>query len=184
MKDFCEIIDKPLILFFDETDCLSGDTLISFLRQLRSGYVTRSITPFVHSTALVGIRNIRDYKAQVRPDSESLGSASPFNIVTKKYTLKNFTKEEIVSFYKLHVDDTGQVFEEEAMDLVYEQTQGQPWLVNAVAFEVIDEILYSDYTQPVTPDLVNQVIQTIILRRDTHIDSLLERLKEERVRRV
>jgi hypothetical protein len=31
---------------------------------------------------------------------------------------------------------------------------------------------------------VDKAIQTIILRRDTHIDSLLERLKEDRVRRV
>ena len=32
--------------------------------------------------------------------------------------------------------------------------------------------------------MVYEAIQTIILRRDTRIDSLLERLKEERVRRV
>jgi hypothetical protein len=32
--------------------------------------------------------------------------------------------------------------------------------------------------------MAQTAIQTIILRRDTHIDSLLERLKEERVRRV
>jgi hypothetical protein len=32
--------------------------------------------------------------------------------------------------------------------------------------------------------MVTTAIQTIILRRDTHIDSLLERLKEERVRRI
>jgi hypothetical protein len=32
--------------------------------------------------------------------------------------------------------------------------------------------------------MVETAIQTIILRRDTHIDSLLERLKEERVQRV
>ena len=32
--------------------------------------------------------------------------------------------------------------------------------------------------------MAKTAIQTIILRRDTHIDSLLERLKEERVRKV
>jgi hypothetical protein len=36
----------------------------------------------------------------------------------------------------------------------------------------------------VTTDMVAQAIQAIILWRDTHIDSLLERLKEERVRNV
>ena len=45
-------------------------------------------------------------------------------------------------------------------------------------------MLKSDYTQPITAEMVRTSVQTIILRRDTHIDSLLERLKEERVRRV
>jgi hypothetical protein len=154
------------------------------MRQLRNGYNDRSITPFIHSLALVGMRNIRDYKAKIRPESESLGSASPFNIVTESMTLKNFTKEEITTLYGQHTEETGQIFESEAIDMVYEQTQGQPWLVNAIAREVIVKILQSDYTQPVTAALVYEAIQTIILRRDTHIDSLLERLKEDRVRKV
>ena len=181
---FCMKLDKPLIILFDESDCLSEGALITFLRQLRYGYNDRSSIPFVHSIALVGMRNIRDYKANVRPDRQSLGSASPFNIVTKTYTLTNFTKEEIASLYQQHTDETGQQFEEDAIELVYAQTQGQPWLVNAVVREVIVEILQSDYTQPVTATLAHQAIRNIILRRDTHIDSLLERLKEERVRRV
>jgi hypothetical protein len=45
-------------------------------------------------------------------------------------------------------------------------------------------MLNSDYTQPVTAGMITEAVQTIILRRDTHIDSLLERLKEERVRKV
>jgi hypothetical protein len=184
LTDFCISLDKPLIILFDEADCLSEGTLISFLRQLRNGYNTRSITPFVHSVALVGMRNIRDFKAHIRPDSETLGSASPFNIVAESLTLKNFTKEEIGQLYGQHTADTGQLFEPEAVELVYQQTQGQPWLVNAIAREVIEKRLQYDYTKPVTAELVDEAIQTIILRHDTHIDSLLERLKEERVRRV
>ncbi|KAA6302742.1 MAG: hypothetical protein EZS26_001249 [Candidatus Ordinivivax streblomastigis] len=184
LSSFCTSLDKPLVIFFDEADCMSEGTLISFLRQLRNGYNTRTLRPFVHSIALVGMRNIRDFKAKIRPDSETLGSASPFNIITKALTFSNFTKEEIVTLYEQHTSETGQVFEPDAVELVYRQTQGQPWLVNAIAREVVVEMLQSDYTKPVTAELVDKAIQTIILRRDTHIDSLLERLKEERVRRV
>ena len=184
LKRFCKLLDKPLVILFDEADCLTEDTLISFLRQLRNGYNDRSFVPFVHSIALVGMRNIRDYKAKVRPESQTLGSASPFNIVTKTYTLKNFTPEEITQLYQQHTDETGQVFERDAIELVCEQTQGQPWLVNAVAREVIVEILQSDYTKPVTAELVSKAIQAIILNRPAHIDSLLERLKEERIRKI
>jgi hypothetical protein len=181
---FCKRLDKPLVILFDEADCLSEGTLITFLRQLRSGYNSRSRYPFVHSIALVGMRNIRDFKARVRPDSETLGSASPFNIVTESLTLKNFTAGEIRALYKQHTDETGQVFEDGAIELVNEQTGGQPWLVNAIAREVIEKQLGGDYSRPVTAEMAEKAIQTIILRRDTHIDSLLERLKEERVRRV
>jgi hypothetical protein len=181
---FCMLLDKPLVILFDEADCLSEGTLITFLRQLRDGYNSRPEQAFVHSVSLVGMRNIRDYKAQIRPDSQSLGSASPFNIVTKTYTLQNFTKEEIIKLYRQHTDEAGQVFEEDAIELVWEQTQGQPWLVNAIANQVIVEILQSDYTKPVTAKLVKEAIQHIILNRPTHIDSLLERLKEDRVRTI
>ncbi|MDR0667713.1 MAG: AAA-like domain-containing protein, partial [Prevotellaceae bacterium] len=181
---FCMLLDKPLVILFDEADCLSEGTLIGFLRQLRDGHNSRPYRAFPHSIALVGMRNICDYKARIRPDRETLGSASPFNIVTESLTLKNFTKEEIVQLYEQHTDETGQVFEDAAIELVWGQTQGQPWLVNAIAREVIVKILQSDYTKPVTADLVHEAIQNIILTRPTHIDSLLERLKEERVRRI
>ncbi|MDR1383779.1 MAG: AAA-like domain-containing protein [Planctomycetaceae bacterium] len=184
LTKYIELLDKPLVIFFDEADCLSDNTLVSFLRQLRLGYNNRGIAPFIHSVALVGMRNIRDYKAKVRPDSESLGSASPFNIVSKALTLQNFTQEEIALLYQQHTDEIGQHFDEDAIELVFQQTQGQPWLVNAIAREMIFEKLDSDFTQPITAELVEEAIQTIILRRDTHIDSLLERLKEDRVRRV
>jgi hypothetical protein len=93
--EICGRMDKPIVVFFDEADCLSNGTLIAFLRQLRDGYVNRVRTPFIHSLALVGMRNIRDYKADLRNDSATLGSASPFNIVTESLTLRNFTREGI-----------------------------------------------------------------------------------------
>ena len=184
LSDYCKKLDKPFVIFFDEADCLSESTLIAFLRQLRNGHNKRSITPFPHSVALVGMRNIRDFKAKIRSDSETLGSASPFNIVTKTLTLTNFTKDEIAELYAQHTSETGQKFDDDAVDFIYTQTCGQPWLVNAVAREIIVEKLNSDFSKPVTQTLARQAIHTIILRRDTHIDSLLERLKEERVRKI
>jgi hypothetical protein len=130
------------------------------------------------------MRNIRDYKGKIREERETLGSASPFNIVTKVMTLRDFTKEEVSALYAQHTEVTGQVFSPEVIDSVYHQTQGQPWLVNAVVREIVTEILESDYSKSVTPEHVGQAVETIIQRRDTHIDSLLERLKEERIRRV
>jgi len=184
LSKYCTALDKPLVMLFDEADCMSNGTLITCLRQLRNGYIDRDKAKFVKSIALVGMRNIRDYKAKIRPDSETLGSASPFNIVTEALTLENFTHDEIEKLYAQHTTESGQVFEQGAIELVWKKTQGQPWLINAIVREVIVKLLGYDFSKPVTADLCEQAIENIILRRDVHIDSLLERLKEPRVRSV
>jgi hypothetical protein len=184
LVDYCRSLDKPLIVFFDEADCLGNGTLITFLRQLREGFVSRARVPFVHSLALVGMRNIRDYRARIRPDSETLGSSSPFNIVTESLNLGNFSKEDAIVLYSQHTQETGQVFEPQATDYIFEQTQGQPWLVNAIARECVEKICRKDYAMPITREMARQAIQNIILARGTHFDSLMERLKEKRVRKV
>jgi hypothetical protein len=181
---YCTKLDKPLVIFFDEADCLSEDTLISFFRQLRNGYVNRALAPFPASVALVGMRNLRDYKVQIRPKSNTLGTASPFNVIKESLTMRNFNKNEVAMLYKQHTDTTGQVFETSATELVYEQTQGQPWLVNAIAAEVVEKQLKKDYGIAITAQMINEAIQTIIKRRDVHIDQLLDKLQEQRVRKI
>ncbi len=184
LRELCRRFGKPLVVFFDEADCLSGNVLISFLRQLRDGYVNRDVIPFPTSIALVGMLDVRDYKAQIRPDGESLGQISPFNIITKDLMLRNFTEEEIAALYAQHTEATGQIFEQAALDKVWEFTRGQPWLVNALARECVEEIHDCDYAAPITADDMECAKETIIRRRDTHVDSLMERLREPRVRRV
>ena len=184
ITECCRVLDRPLILLFDEIDCLAEGTLISFLRQIREGYINRSFSPFAHSLALVGMRDVRDYKAEVREGRKTLGSASPFNIKTKSMTLRGFTRDEIAQLYAQHTDETSQVFPDDVVDFVFGQTQGQPWLVNAVAREMVMELGKNDPSVVLTRDMAKQAVQHIILRRETHIDSLLERLKEPRVQRV
>ncbi len=184
LQELCSHTKKPIIILFDEVDCLSNGTLLSFLRQLREGYIKRSYISFVHSIALVGMRNIRDYKANLRDDSTTLGSASPFNIISESLTLENFSADEIESLYDQHTKSTTQKFDKKTIEKIYHWTQGQPWLVNALAREIIVKILKNNYALNITPVMVDNAAKTIILRRDTHIDSLLERLKEPRVRKI
>ena len=184
LSDICGCLDKPLVLLLDEVDVLEGDTLLSLLRQLRAGYVSRAQSPFPSSIALVGMRNIRDYKIKIRPESVSLGSGSPFNIVTKYLTLGMFTKENIRQLYEQHTHETGQFFADVTIDRVHYWTDGQPWLVNAIARECVENFCKGDCSKSITPDMVDKAAYAIILRRDVHIDSLLARLREPEIRNV
>ena len=176
--------EKPLVVFFDEVDCLSDDTLVTFLRQLRDGYVTRRESPFPASIALVGMRDIRDYKARIRPDGQTLGDASPFNIITEDLTLGNFLEDDVARLYAQHTEATGQVFEPDAVSLAWQVTRGQPWLVNAIARECVMKIHDCRYDEPITAEDISNAKEKLIRARGTHVDSLMERLKEPRVRRV
>jgi hypothetical protein len=182
----CNNLDKELIIFFDEADCLSGELLVPFLRQIRLGYNLRDRlnNKFPRSMALIGLRDIRDYLAQVRPGSASRGVASPFNIKKEALTLANFTRSEIGTLYLQHTEASGQIFEDSAIDRAWYWSEGQPWLVNALAYEAVVKILKNDYTQPITVEIIDQAARAIILNRPVHIDSLMERLKEPRVRPV
>jgi hypothetical protein len=180
-------LDKDLVVFFDEADCLAELPLITFLSQIRDGYISRDFSPtskFPRSMALVGMRDIRDYLIQVRPDAASTGLASPFNIKRKAITLANFTKNEIKTLYHQHTEASGQIFEADAIERAYYWSEGQPWLVNALALEAVFEILNNDYKIPITGNLIDESANILIKRRDTHIESLLERLKEPRVIKV
>ncbi|WP_370623554.1 ATP-binding protein [cf. Phormidesmis sp. LEGE 11477] len=171
----------PIVLFIDEIDALEDDVLISVLRQLRAGYPRRPRN-FPQSLALIGLRDVRDYKV-ASGSSPRLGTASLFNIKIESLTLRNFTHSEVKSLYKQHTVDTGQVFTDEAVQLAYDLTQGQPWLVNALARQMVEE-LAPDPSAELTVEHVKQAKEILILRQDTHLDSLAERLREPRVRAI
>jgi len=181
LSEWARMSVRPLVVFIDEIDALKGDVLLSVLRQLRDGYPNRPES-FPQSLALVGMRDVRDYKVAAG-GSDWLNTASPFNIKVRSFTLRNFTHAEVKRLYAQHTEETGQVFTDEAVERAFYLTQGQPWLANAIAKEAVEEIVL-DITEPVGLAHIEQAKKTLIDRQDTHLDSLAERLREPRVQSV
>jgi len=175
---------QPLVLLLDEVDALIGDTLISLLRQLRSGYDNRPLA-FPHSIILCGVRDVRDYRIHSSRSQEIITGGSAFNIKSESLRLGDFTPEEVERLYRQHTAETGQVFEDEIFPLVWELTAGQPWLVNALAHQATWNMReMRDRAKPITVEVIQRAKEELILRRDTHLDQLNDKLSEERVRRV
>ena len=164
----------------DEIDALHDQVLISVLRQLRSGFNQRP-TAFPSTVALVGLRDVRDYKVK-SGGSPYLNTPSPFNISVRSFTLRNFTAQEVCLLLGQHTVETGQVFATAALDRVFDLTLGQPWLVNALAKVCIEELV-QEVTTPVEVDHVNAAKEILIVQRQTHLGQLTDKLREERVRR-
>jgi len=170
---------RPLVVFIDEIDALRDDVLVSVLRQLRAGYTQRP-ERFPWSLALVGLRDVRDYVVSAA-DGSRLGTASPFNIKVESLTLSGFSREDVVELYAQHTADTGQRFEPAAIDRAYWWSNGQPWLVNALARQLVD-VLCPDLAQTIGVEDVDRAARILIERQDTHLDSLGARLREPRIR--
>jgi len=177
------VAPKPLIVLFDDVDVLEGDTMISFLRQLRGGFASRGIGKFPVSIALVGMRDLKDYITAAN-EGRAPNPGSPFNIKEDSVVLTNFRKDDVAALFAQRTAENGQQITQDALDYVYEQSKGQPWIVNNLFKRVTLRILDEDSTATVTPALVEEARRQMVLARETHLDALAFRLKEPGVRGI
>ncbi|CCI07698.1 AAA-like domain-containing protein [Microcystis aeruginosa] len=181
LSDWAKAINRPIVLFIDEIDSLQDQTLISVLRQLRDGFPNRPEN-FPSSVGLIGLRDVRDYKV-ASGGSDRLNTSSPFNIKVASLTMRNFNLAEVGELYQKHTAATGQIFTPEAIETAFDLTQGQPWLVNALAKEIVEKMV-KDRSIPITKEHILQAKEILIARQDTHLDSLAERLREPRIKAI
>ena len=179
LKIWCETCPRPVVLLLDEIDALQDDALISVLRQLRGLYANRP-NGAPASLALIGLRDVRDYKV-ASGGSPHLGTASPFNVKVESMTLGNFSQADVAALYGQHTTETGQEFGDGAVELACELTQGQPWLVNALMYQVLNKL---KVTGRIEVAHIARAKELLILSRSTHLDSLADKLNEPRVRAV
>lgn len=174
---------RPLVLMLDEVDALVGDTLISLLRQIRAGYAQRP-TAFPQTIILCGVRDVRDYRIHTA-HHEIITGGSAFNIKAKSLRLGNFSREETENLWRQHEEVTGQRIDPAIYPELWEDTKGQPWLVNALGHELTWEDRQArDRTIPLTLERYKAARERLIQSRATHLDQLTDKLGEERVHRV
>ena len=181
---WCRQSSRPTVLILDEVDALVGDTLISLLRQLRSGYPNRP-TRFPQSIILCGVRDIKDYRIHSSKENTVITGGSAFNVKAESLRMGDFILQEVDTLLQAHTQETGQIFTEDACRLIWNFTQGQPWLVNALAYEVCFRMKQGrNRSVPITPEMIVQAREQLIERRVTPLDQLADKLTEPRVRRV
>ena len=175
---------SPLVLLIDEIDAMVGDSLVSVLRQLRTGYAHRP-ERFPQCVVLCGVRDVRDYRIHASSEKEVITGGSAFNIKARSLRLGDFSRDEVEDLLGQHTAATGQAFAPDAVEAVWGQTRGQPWLVNALAQEMCFSAgAVRRRDRPISERDVFRAREALILRRETHLDQLADKLREPRVRRV
>jgi hypothetical protein len=129
------------------------------------------------------MRDLKDYMTAAK-DGVAPKPGSPFNVKVDSAMIGNFTEENIASLFAQRTAETGQRIEQKALDYVWEQSRGQPWIVNSLFQRATMRVLKEDDYQTVTLRHIREARQQMILARETHLDALGKRLADPRVRRV
>lgn len=155
-------LGRRVVLIIDEFDAIPMETVKALLSQFRAMYLERyDYTDVIHSILFVGVRNIPALLA---------GTQSPFNIADH-FTVPYFTDAEITELLHQHTVDTGQPFAVEAIDRIYRETEGQPFLVNRLGQLLTREIAI-DRTQTITAAHVEYALVKLINENNTHFYSI------------
>ncbi|MBK1735434.1 hypothetical protein CKO15_09090 [Halorhodospira abdelmalekii] len=174
---------RPTVLFLDEVDALVGDTLISLLRQLRAGYAQRPEF-FPQSVILCGVRDVRDYRLH-QEGAQVITGGSAFNIKAESLRMGSFSAAECEALWRQHTTETGQPFDSAIFPELWEDTRGQPWLVNALGYELTWRYKAArDRSLPLTLEAYRAARERLIQSRATHLEQLTDKLSEPRVQRV
>jgi hypothetical protein len=109
-----------------------------------------------------------------------LGTASPFNVKVASLELAGFSDEEVRALLAQHTEATGQRFDDDAVLRLIDLAGGQPWLLNALGRELVE----AKIPGAIATSDVERAKDRLVLARATHLDSLVHKLTEPRVKRV
>ena len=84
-----------------------------------------------------------------------------------------------------YCEETGQEFEDAVFPELWEDTYGQPWIVNALGYEITWKLRANrDRSRRITLTDYKEAREELIQSRATHLDQLTDKLREPRVRGV
>jgi hypothetical protein len=161
------ITQKKIVIFIDEFDGIPPEEIETFLSTLRALYQDYKVqkAKALYSVGLVGIRNITQLV---------VGGVSPFNIADH-VEIPPFTLQNVRDLYWQYTMETNQPFTEDATKKVFEQTQGQPWLVNRLG-SMLTRQIKPETTDPIVVEDVNKAIQYLLKEKNAHFDNLKEKV--------
>ena len=159
---------KKIVIFIDEFDGIPLHELSNFLTSLRELYLKykKVKQKALYSVGLIGIRNITKLV---------VGGVSPFNIADH-VELPPFSLNNVRDLYAQYTAETNQLFTEGAVKKVYEETAGQPWLVNRLG-TILTVNVKPGTVEPITENDVEAAIQLLLSEKNDHFDNLYEKAK-------
>jgi len=165
------IPEYRLSIVIDEFEGCPDKAMKDFLHMSRSFYLSRKRNENFRNLnfVLIGIRDLTKL---------TVGTISPFNIAQHLY-LENFSMEEVFQLYGQYTQDTRQMFSDEAVSFIYEQTRGQPFLVNRLGV-ILTEEMDIDKRETITIQHAKEALLRILRETNNNFKTMLVHAKENR----
>ena len=183
LSRWCRIAEKKIVLMIDEVDSATNNQVfLDFLAQLRGYYINRDMIPTFQSVILAGVYDVKNVRRKIRPDDEHKMN-SPWNIAADFDVVMSFSKEEIAGMLCEYEEDnhTGMNIEE-ISELLYDYTEGYPYLVSRIC-KLLDEKVagsreFPDKASAWTYQAFLEAIRMLLSEKNTLFESLIGKLND------
>ena len=158
-----------VLLIIDEFDGIPQTVLSGFLNTLRRIYLSGREVRCPYAVGIVGVKSI----TQLNYDR----SISPFNI-QDEFTLPNFTFDQVQELLAQYTEEVGQPFAPDVVEKLYQQTAGQPFLVNRFA-QILTEELDIPKTETILMQHFLAAQARLLTERNTNIEHLITNVRRD-----
>lgn len=164
--DKAEWSGQQIVLVIDEFEEIPATVLSEILHTFRDIYQYKEHYA-LQSLLLVGVSTLAELV---------VSSASPFNIVDQ-LQIPYFTFGEVQDLIQQHVHETGQAFELSVINAIFDNSRGQPGLVNGLCQHLVD-VVVADQRQPVTMAAFYVTLKHFLTERtDKNILNIVQKAK-------
>ncbi len=190
LSDWCAVSEQPVILMVDEVDTASNNQIfMDFLAQLRAYFNAKRIegTATFHSVILAGVHDIKHLKVKINREHEVQTNDkknSPWNIAADFLVNMSFEQKSIARMLQEYEADyhTGMNVEELSV-LIYEYTDGYPFLVSRICNLIDERIAYSekypDLSSAWTKSGFLDAIKILLSEKNSLFESLFNKLEND-----
>lgn len=179
LGELCLALDKPLVLLIDEIHAIPRKRARFFFDVFFAGFQERTRHRFPHSVVFFCVRDVFAPTARAKKGgSRNRGVRGGALNIYRTVELPNLTFADICSLCDAHNAETGQFVDDEAKLKIWDLTEGQPFLVNAILGEALDFVLHGETAKPVTGQVVAEAALGVARSRPAHLVRLMSFLKD------
>ena len=160
---------KKIVLVIDEFEDVPDDAMGDVLHSFRKIFHRKQFYA-LHSVILVGVSTLSELIV-------AGSSSSPFN-VADELAISYFTFAETHALIQQYIHESGQIFEADVIQSIYDNTQGQPGLTCALCAHLIQE--KPDRAQPIVMANFYKTLQHFLIERsDKNILNVVQKAREK-----